>query len=354
MVNVIKSLYVNGTACVKYNGENAYQFSLSQGVRQGSVLSPHLYNIYTEDLLEEMDNNIKCGTSLYGHFTGITMYADDIILMSSTLSGLREMVKACVKISTKKGLNNFNSDKTEFCISNNNNLENTISMNGYTICPKDGFKHLGFFWNSRRNLLTMEDTNISTRIGKFWAVIQALKKGGIRFCHPFTIRQMYQSLVVPTLTYGIKLCTLSNSLLQRLDTESRKGLKALFNISTYSKNYLHKILNLEHTSTTVINNKFGLLTRLLRNEITADILLKMAARPKYASFTDDLQGHATSLGLNLVAILVSRTFEKVVSVHEDIDNEKLGLLTRCVNNWNLPEFRKTFIDIMEERVVRQG
>jgi hypothetical protein len=351
VVNVVKSLYLNGSACVKYNGEISYEFSLSQGVRQGSVLSPHLYNIYTEDLLEEMDKNVKSGTSLYGHFTGITMYADDIILMSSTLSGLREMLKTCVRISTSKCLN-FNSDKTEFCISNNNGLDNIISMNGYTIRPKDGFKHLGFFWNSKKDLLTMEDNNISTRIGKLWSVVQALVKGGIRFCHPSTIRQVYQSLVVPTLTYGLELCTLSNTLLNRLDMESRKALKTLFNVSAYSKNYIHKLLNIEHTSTTLVNNKFGLLIRLLHNEKTADAIMKMGATAKYMSFVHDLQNLSSSLGLDLRNIIISRSYKKVVSVYEDIDDERLDALMASLDNWNLPESRKRFVDILEERVVR--
>ena len=87
VVNVIKSLYMQGTAKVKYNGKYSYQFPLSQGVRQGSVLSPHLYNIYTEDLLSAISEQTADGTNLFGYYTGILMYADDIILMSPTLSG---------------------------------------------------------------------------------------------------------------------------------------------------------------------------------------------------------------------------------------------------------------------------
>ena len=196
-------------------------------------------------------------------------------------------------------------------------------MNGYTIRSKDGFKHLGFFWNSKKNLLTMEDNNISTRIGKLWAVVQALVKGGIRFCHPSTIKQVFQSLVIPTLTYGIELCTLSNTLLNRLDTESRKALKTLFNISAYSKNYLHTLLDIEHTSTTLINNKFGLLIRLLHNEKTADVIMKMAASAKYSSFVHDLQDLASGLGLDLRTIVISRSYRSLQ--RKDTGHETLYL-----------------------------
>ena len=84
-----------------YNGCVPKEFSLSQGVRQGSVLSPHLYNIYAEDLLKDIEVNSKSGTYLYGHYIGITMYADDIILMSTTLNGWQKLVDNCIEISKK-------------------------------------------------------------------------------------------------------------------------------------------------------------------------------------------------------------------------------------------------------------
>ena len=152
--------------------------------------------------------------------------------------------------------------------------------------------------------------------------------------------------------YGIELCTLSNTLLNRLDTESRKALKTLFNISAYSKNYLHTLLDIEHTSTTLINNKFGLLIRLLHNEKTADVIMKMAASAKYSSFVHDLQDLASGLGLDLRTIVISRSYKKVVSVYEDMGDDRRAALTASLDNWNLPESRKRFVEIFEERVVR--
>ena len=60
-------------------------------------------------------------------------------------------------------------------------------MNYYTIRPKDNLKHLLFFLNNKSNLLSMEDNNIKCRIDKYSSVIKTLVKGGIHFCHPFTI-----------------------------------------------------------------------------------------------------------------------------------------------------------------------
>ena len=64
------------------------KFNLAQGVRQGSILSPYLYNIYTEQLLSNI-KSMNVGTLIGKVNTAITAYADDIVLMSATLSGLQ-------------------------------------------------------------------------------------------------------------------------------------------------------------------------------------------------------------------------------------------------------------------------
>ena len=82
--------------------------------------------------------------------------------------------------------------------------------------------------------------------------------------------------------------------------------------------------------------------------------MKMAATTNYGSFVHDLQCLSAGLGLDLRTILISRLFEKVSSVYDDIDDEKQADLITSLDNWNVPQSRKRFIEILEERVVRQG
>ena len=355
IVNVIKSLYSNGTAKVKYNGKISKEFSLSQGVRQGSVLSPHLYNIYSDELLRTIESDlVDCGTSLHGSFTGILMYADDVILMSTTLAGLKKMINTCVSVCNKNCIN-FNADKTEFCVSKGHGgFMNYFNMNGFTIEPADSLKHLGVLWNVKKNTLTMDDENVSGRLTKFWSVIKTLVKDGIRFCHPSTIRQLFISLAIPTLTYGLELCDLSVGFLQKLDTEGRKALKSLFNISSYSRNYLEQLLNIEKISTRLIKNKLGLLVRLLNTDKTSEILMKMFQQHSHkGSFSFDLQDIASRLELDLAGIIVSKNYPSIQSEHiRDIDQVVQDRLTHCLNNWHEAGSRAYFINFMEERVVR--
>ena len=121
-------------------------------------------------------------------------------------------------------------------------------------------------------MLSMEDNHIKCRIDKYWSVIKTVVKGGIRFCHPSTMRQLYSSLAVSTLSYGIELRNLTDGLLNKLNIEGRKSLKTLFNFSVQSRNYLNTLLNIEHISSIIITNKLNLLTCLLNNKNKRAIL----------------------------------------------------------------------------------
>ena len=61
-------------------------FKICLGVRQGSVLSPFLFAIYLDDLADRRSN---------GRRSYIILYADDILLLSSSLCELQDLLHAC-------------------------------------------------------------------------------------------------------------------------------------------------------------------------------------------------------------------------------------------------------------------
>ena len=75
----------------------------TNGVRQGSVLSPLLFAVYLDGLLSEL---VECGVGCYWKnlFPGCLCYADDIVLLAPCPSALRIMLKICCKYGTDHGL----------------------------------------------------------------------------------------------------------------------------------------------------------------------------------------------------------------------------------------------------------
>ena len=57
------------------------------GVRQGGVLSPLLFAIYIEDIVNELRSKKK-GCFINGVYLGCFLFADDILLISHTCVGL--------------------------------------------------------------------------------------------------------------------------------------------------------------------------------------------------------------------------------------------------------------------------
>ena len=153
------NLYINGEANTKYKGTISASFNLSQGVRQRSILSPYFYNIYTESLIERIQQ-LEIGTHLPpNNNISIIVFADDIILLSPTLFQLQLMIDECVLFGQPNGIK-FNSDsdknKTQFVISGDSPLPDPhLILNGERIQPQTNLKHLGFTWSKQSNKLSL-------------------------------------------------------------------------------------------------------------------------------------------------------------------------------------------------------
>ena len=92
-IKVLKFIYSNQKCNVRWG--NAF-FNVQNGVRQGAVSSPVLFFIYIDKVIKLL----RCSTigcQIQGVYMGIWVYADDIILLSPSRTGVQEMVK-------KKGL----------------------------------------------------------------------------------------------------------------------------------------------------------------------------------------------------------------------------------------------------------
>lgn len=71
-------------------------FRLVVGVRQGQVLSPLLFAIYIDDIVVRV-KNANAGCYISTICCCIYLYADDILLLSPTITGLQIILNACEK-----------------------------------------------------------------------------------------------------------------------------------------------------------------------------------------------------------------------------------------------------------------
>ena len=101
IVRIIAYWYQTQTICVKWGKVNSAYFNVSNGVRQGGILSPKLFAIYVDDLSHEL-TLCKSGCYVDDQCMNHVMYADDICLMAPSAIGLQKMLDVCFDFSLIK------------------------------------------------------------------------------------------------------------------------------------------------------------------------------------------------------------------------------------------------------------
>jgi len=69
-------------------------FSVSNGVSQGGIISPFLFNVYIDDLSVGL-SNLKTGCNFNGVFVNHVVYADDTVLLAPAPSALQKLIDYC-------------------------------------------------------------------------------------------------------------------------------------------------------------------------------------------------------------------------------------------------------------------
>ena len=102
-IRIISSIYWNQVAYVRTNKGMSKQISIKKGVRQGCILSPVLFNLYSEELINEALEDEE-GVKLNG--IGITniRYADDTILIADSEDKLQTMLNKVVDACSNFGM----------------------------------------------------------------------------------------------------------------------------------------------------------------------------------------------------------------------------------------------------------
>ena len=83
----------------------------SNDVQQGNPLSPLLFNLYNNDIFDIFKNGGSLNLDNQQNFNAL-MYADDLIIMSSTKDGLQKILEAHSEFCKKWKLN-INHEKTK-------------------------------------------------------------------------------------------------------------------------------------------------------------------------------------------------------------------------------------------------
>ena len=199
-LSVIQSLYANDQACVQVDGKISENFLINQGVRQGCVLSPLLFNIFMADLAKkiEKENQILLDN---GISINSVLWADDLLLLSESEEGLNDILKAVDSQCTKDRLI-INYEKTKCMIFNKTGrlLRNKFFIGDVKLENVRTYKYLGLIFTPSGELNSALN-DLRARALKAYMGMKD-KLGTCFKTHPLDAIQLFDALVKPILLYG--------------------------------------------------------------------------------------------------------------------------------------------------------
>ena len=145
VVRLLLMWYSEQRVKVKWKSSLSSSFGVSNGVRQGGVLSPILLTVYIDELLLELE---KAGVGCYWrhHFVGAVCYADDVALLAPSPSALRLILDTCRRVANSLSLI-FNAAETQLicfssCASDTTSAPNFVCL-GESLSLCKTVTHLG-------------------------------------------------------------------------------------------------------------------------------------------------------------------------------------------------------------------
>ena len=246
-LRIIKNMYWEQTAAMRVE-ISAFQ-KIKRGVRQGCVLSPDLFSLYSEIIMRNIEG--QPGIRVGGHNINNLRYADDAVLISENEKDLQQLLNIVESKSKEKGLE-LNSKKTEVMVISRKEeppLIN-ITINGIKLKQRDHFKYLGALISSDgRN-----NTEISARIAQakmtFPKMKTVLTNSHISI---HTRKRTLECYIEPILMYGCEAWTISKQAQKKLEAVEMWFLRRMMKISWMAKKSNDTVLKEAHTSRALVN-----------------------------------------------------------------------------------------------------
>ena len=147
-IRLLLIMYNKQIANVRWHNSLSQSFPISNGVKQGAVLSAILFCVYVNDLYNLLRRK-KCGCWIDGHYIGILGYSDDIILLAPSVDALKDMVQTCEEYASSHNLEFSthpiaNKSKTKcMAFTKNDRIINNIKLCGNELPWVNTIKHLG-------------------------------------------------------------------------------------------------------------------------------------------------------------------------------------------------------------------
>ena len=211
---LLRDWYHNLTSQVRLGNHMSDPFTISRGIRQGSVLSPLLFNLVMDPLLTELRSR-SLGISINGLFLGAFAHADDLRTMASNVEDTTDQASLVYSFTRSRGLH-LCLEKCALLPSSKNFPLSSLKIDNETSLPVEkSVKCLGIWWDTSPS----SRLSIKERIQKARAAFFA--NGQLGAFHGLLNPLSSRSIVESCMLYGSESWVLNLSL--TLGTHAPEG-----------------------------------------------------------------------------------------------------------------------------------
>ena len=218
-----RELNKDATSRVKWCGETSDSFPITQGVRQGGVLSTNLYKQFINPLLKQLEN-VGAGAMIGTNRIAAPAVADDISLAASNKCDLQVLLNLCGSYSCQNRYN-LQAAKSAVLDYNKSSAEKTTwSIRKQLISTPASVQHLGLVRDTKSHgVYTTTEQNIKKGRGAAYRLLGAGLHGR-RGLPPNVLKKMVTAYVLPVFAYGLEVVLPTPKQMDKLESEYKRLL----------------------------------------------------------------------------------------------------------------------------------
>lgn len=203
IVRLLMYWYAHQRVCVRWGSTYSEFFTVGNGVRQGGILSPLLFNVYMDDLSISL-NDYRIGCANSGMIINHLMYADDLVVLAPSLSGLQTLIRECEQFGSVHDVK-FNVNKSVVMYFRTAALKNVslpeLFLDGRALKVVHSVKYLGHLLNCD----STDDDDINRQCRTIYAQGNTLLRKFF-MCTLDVKRKMFLSYCCPLYTAQLWIC----------------------------------------------------------------------------------------------------------------------------------------------------
>ena len=275
-LRVLTDLYWEQKAVVRIGEDKSEWTRIERGVRQGCVLSPNLFSLYSQVIMDGLGEYE--GLRVGGRNINNIRYADDTVLIADSEEKLQRLVDGLSEECRRYGLS-VNKQKTEVMglTKRSEQLVVDISLEGRRLDQVDSFRYLGSLVSEDGRC----DSEIRSRIamGKaaFGQLRTILRNLGIGMGTKMRILRTY---VWSVILFGCECWTISKEMRKRLEAAEMWFLRRMLRIPWTARRTNEEVLRRagvrRELMTVIRRRQIGFVGHVVRGDgLEKDCLLGM-------------------------------------------------------------------------------